>query len=140
MMAIRLRVEAVRELLLLVCFLVVFGAGLWLLQVDYPGLWFALGCVSAVVVSSYRLEGVGERELARMLRLSLAAFVDRCMSANILWLLCHEAALNPEKQLTLRKVTCDTCSASRLWPHRLLALPARTPIPGPNRPSVEINR
>jgi prolipoprotein diacylglyceryltransferase len=88
MMAIRLNVEAVRELLLLVCVLVMIGAGLGLLQVDYPGLWLALGCVPAVVVSSYRLEGVGERELARMLRFTLAAFVGGVIGANIRWVFC----------------------------------------------------
>lgn len=90
MMAIRWRVrfEAVRELLLLACGLVLLGSGLGLLRVDFPGLWFALGCVPAVVWSSYRLQGVGEGELARMLRFALAAFVGGVIGANIRWAFC----------------------------------------------------
>lgn len=88
MMAIQLRFDVARELLLLLCLLVLLGSSLGLLRVDFPGLWFALGSVPVVLWVSYRLQRIGELDLARLMRLALAAFAGGVVGANIRFLFC----------------------------------------------------
>ena len=83
MITIKFRLDALKELLLLLCLEVLLGASLGLLKVEAPALWFAMGSVPMVLWVSYRLQRIGELELARMLRLFLIAFVGGAIGANL---------------------------------------------------------